>query len=432
MSSNLTQEQHEALKILEGEKSTILTTAIIRLFTFHQKEQKWLYTGLCGALCLVIDRVLDGSLLFRLYDLNAFELLFELELYYEFENLYQELNECFFCFPVIGNFVLAFSFADSNEALNMKLKINKYCPKKPKQQPDSPVLPFKKSLIKSSNFEKNEIIMGKPTNFKHLNHIGWDPLNKCFDFSHLSKEFKTVFKNAGIKKKEMRNAETALAIYETLLNQGAGTAMQSKSKTNLKTGNREAPSKSKKHSIIPEKLLRKSTNKKSIAPTDGKVRKETSLINEEHKENNVSFSHISNINSNNNEILANNGPPPPPKINLNLLGPPVPIELSKINQNNNLGLEGNASPKKTLSNKPKKSIAINPENNKNLLIEQIKAGNFKLKKVEPQTKKPENKQLTKQEEMSLTMVLAKAIAERRKNLVKDESDSEPESDWSDD
>ena len=123
MSSTLTQDQYESLKIIEGERSTILTTGIVRLFIYHQKDQKWLYSGLCGALCLTIDRALNGGVLFRLYDLNTYEQLFEQELYHEFETLYQELNESFFCFPVIGNFVLAFSFADSNEALNFKLKI---------------------------------------------------------------------------------------------------------------------------------------------------------------------------------------------------------------------------------------------------------------------------------------------------------------------
>ncbi len=57
----------------------------------------------------------------------------------------------------------------------------------------------------------------KPTNVVHLNHISWDETKKCLDFSKLSKELKSIFKNAGIKKKDLRNTDTALCIYEKLL-----------------------------------------------------------------------------------------------------------------------------------------------------------------------------------------------------------------------
>ena len=369
---------------------------------------------------MIIDRAIHGAILFRLYDLNFYDLLFEQELYYEFENLYQELNECFFCFPVIGNFVLAFSFADSNEALNMKLKINKYCPKKPKPSQDSPSFPLKKGA-KTNVFEKNEnnIVMEKPTNFKHLNHIGWDTINKCFDFSQLSKEFKTVFKNAGIKKKEMRNAETALAIYETLLNQG--NFAQLKMKINVKSKQELNKSKNKRNSIAEKVFPRKSMKKKTNT-FDIKINKEEMVIHEEKNENKPSEKNIIDLSNPSNIPL-------PPKINLNLMGPPPPIELSKLlNDQKVLGLDDPGSPIKTIS-KPKNPV-VNEGKDRNELIDQIKAGNFKLKKVEPQAK-VDNKQLSKQEEMSLTMVLAKAIAERRKNMQNDESESEPESDWSD-
>ena len=420
MSSTLTQDQYESLKIIEGERSTILTTGIVRLFIYHQKDQKWLYSGLCGALCLTIDRALNGGVLFRLYDLNTYEQLFEQELYHEFETLYQELNESFFCFPVIGNFVLAFSFADSNEALNFKLKIGKYCPKKAKpiqeQQPQT--FPMKKGA-KTHVFEKEEnIIMEKPTNVKHLNHIGWDPINKCFDFSQLSKEFKTVFKNAGIKKKEMRDAETALAIYETLLNQG--NLAQMKSKNNLGAKNKDG--KTKKRSITnAEKQLHRKSTKKKTTTIDVKMAG-LGKKDEEEKVPEINLMHASN------KLGPNNSPPipMPPPINLSLIGTPPPIDPSKISSKEML----ERTPKKTIS-KPKPPVT--PEGDRSNLIEQIKLGNFKLKKVEPQKPEPLPKnQLSKQEEMSLTMVLAKAIAERRKNLAKDDSQSEPESDWSDD
>ena len=421
MSITVTQEQLENLRIIEGDKSYILTAAIVKLFIYNQKDKKWLYTGLCGALCLSIDRSLNGSILFRLYDLNIFELLFEQELYYEFENLYRDLNESFFCFPVIGKFILSFSFADSNDALTMRQNINLYCPKKTKATQDSHTFPLKKGR-KTNVFEKKEeIVMEKPTNFKHLNHIGWDETNKCCDFSQLSKEFKTVFKNAGIKKKEMRNAETALAIYETLLNQGNISPLKNNKNLQQNQKSKETSKTDRKKSMSASVIARKSTKSK------------TNTLDVQFNQKNIEDPGQKEIKIENSEIKNNDQPdlsniPLPPKLNLNLMGPPPPIEISKISSQNVLGIDDLKSPKKTI-NKQKNHI-VNEGGERKYLLDQIKAGNFKLKKVEP-LKPDTNKQLSKQEEMSLTMVLAKAIAERRKNMVKDESESEPESDWSD-
>ena len=68
------------------------------------------------------------------------------------------------------------------------------------------------------------------------------------------------------------------------------------------------------------------------------------------------------------------------------------------------------------------------------LIDQIKLGNFKLKKVELNQPKVSAKPLSKQEQISLTSTLAKAIAERRRQMMKgqDSESEEQESDWSED
>lgn len=72
-------------------------------------------------------------------------------------------------------------------------------------------------------------------------------------------------------------------------------------------------------------------------------------------------------------------------------------------------------------------------NDRNVFLEQIKNGVFNLKKVQKDDRPPVvAKQLSKQEEMSLTSVLAKAIADRRKQLTKNDAEDEEESDWSDD
>lgn len=51
-----------------------------------------------------------------------------------------------------------------------------------------------------------------------MTHIGWDNANQCADFSHLEKEFKALFKKAGIKKKDLKDKDTERFIYDALIN----------------------------------------------------------------------------------------------------------------------------------------------------------------------------------------------------------------------
>lgn len=61
--------------------------------------------------------------------------------------------------------------------------------------------------------------ISRPENPTHENHIGWDAKNQNFDFSQLSKELKRVFKKAGIRKKDLKDTNTALLIADAILNQ---------------------------------------------------------------------------------------------------------------------------------------------------------------------------------------------------------------------
>lgn len=132
MSGTVSSEQLSKLSYLNGEKSTILTSGIVRLHTSNKTEKKWLYTELCGAVCLVIDRAVGGVPFFRMYDLNTYDLVFECELYIDFHLTYTEVNDFFHCFEVPGEFLIGFSFADSNEAMKFKNCVQTYSPKSQK------------------------------------------------------------------------------------------------------------------------------------------------------------------------------------------------------------------------------------------------------------------------------------------------------------
>ena len=67
--------------------------------------------------------------------------------------------------------------------------------------------------------QKHEI--SGPTNFSHDSHIGWDPVNG-FDINNIPPEWKKLFKEAGVKKSDLENKETAMFLVETIA-QNIGT-----------------------------------------------------------------------------------------------------------------------------------------------------------------------------------------------------------------
>mmetsp|Transcript_5728 Transcript_5728/g.7979 ORF Transcript_5728/g.7979 Transcript_5728/m.7979 type:complete len:361 (+) Transcript_5728:94-1176(+) len=64
--------------------------------------------------------------------------------------------------------------------------------------------------------ETKQTIIGRPTDFKHEAHIGYDPNKGVFDLDSLSHEWKQIFKQAGIRKKHLRNKSTAKRIFDRI------------------------------------------------------------------------------------------------------------------------------------------------------------------------------------------------------------------------
>ena len=63
-----------------------------------------------------------------------------------------------------------------------------------------------------------ELVIGLPTNFQHITHIGWDE-QKGFQVENLPPEWKNLFKTAGIKRKDLENKDTAKLIVDALIHQ---------------------------------------------------------------------------------------------------------------------------------------------------------------------------------------------------------------------
>ncbi len=81
-----------------GPKATAIAMAVTRLY--HADSEGRFHTmKLGGILCLVADRKLHSKFL-RLYDINTSDLLFQTELYMNFNEKYRELNDYFYSFPL--------------------------------------------------------------------------------------------------------------------------------------------------------------------------------------------------------------------------------------------------------------------------------------------------------------------------------------------
>jgi hypothetical protein len=105
---------------IQGPKCTTQAHAIVRLYT-ATPQQKWLYSGLEGILCLVHDRE-NNSQFLRIFETENLELAFECELYYNFHKYYKQSTRRFYYFEIYDSFV-GFSFSTEKEAEEVFTKV---------------------------------------------------------------------------------------------------------------------------------------------------------------------------------------------------------------------------------------------------------------------------------------------------------------------
>lgn len=65
---------------------------------------------------------------------------------------------------------------------------------------------FKEALFGEE--EQQDIVLSGPRGFRHESHIGWDP-SQGFEIRNIPPQWKALFQAAGVKKSELRDAETA-------------------------------------------------------------------------------------------------------------------------------------------------------------------------------------------------------------------------------
>lgn len=68
-----------------------------------------------------------------------------------------------------------------------------------------------KDKDKKKSLRKEDI--GIPMDFRHVQHVGWDP-NRGFDLDGVDQDFQTFFEKAGISHNELEDEGTRRFIYE--------------------------------------------------------------------------------------------------------------------------------------------------------------------------------------------------------------------------
>lgn len=166
-------------------------------------------------------------------DTNNWNTIFEQELYVSMR--YEALSSFFHSFE-IPDAIAGLDFVDENEAAYFHSKVCSNIPeqlsKRSSSKTQSEMLNTRRSsdMGKSSKFLhgvksmfkmrsgsvlEEELNISAPTNVKHLQHIGYDP-NKGFEVSNIPEEWKSLFKSAGIKPRDLKDKETAEAIIQTV------------------------------------------------------------------------------------------------------------------------------------------------------------------------------------------------------------------------
>ncbi|KAM9973767.1 hypothetical protein ACTFIW_010895 [Dictyostelium discoideum] len=236
-SPTISDQEKSQVAFIAGSSSDIHSTTVARLYEGRQGRWEFMAVGIVS----VVSNRVDKTNYIKVFDLKAnYRIIFEQEIYDTFE--FQKQRDFFFAFEG-DSCVYGLSFADVTEAaefygqlLNCKQgNIGKTAAVNPntsstKITASTPAPKVEKKKEKKGGFmskffssEEKDLEISAPTNFKHESHIGWDPENG-FDIKNIPPDWRKLFQSAGIKKSELKNAETAQFIVNIIGEQMVGGA----------------------------------------------------------------------------------------------------------------------------------------------------------------------------------------------------------------
>lgn len=245
---NLTQSEElirkKILTILGSDKQ-LISMAQVRLYTstnetelseenIIQNNDEWLYSNLEGNLCYVLDFSKKTRYL-RLFENSTFQLLFHMEIYQNFSNFYTQIDPLFHCFEV-NNIYIGLQFSELNSANNFQLMIKKLNDQIVQMMLESGSMKVKelrkekkkKFLENCEILKKNFCAEGKygkeycedcmdickPIFYELLNFMSYNRETREFEVGTVPREFRSLFKNMGIKKHMLKKADTTLNFFK--------------------------------------------------------------------------------------------------------------------------------------------------------------------------------------------------------------------------
>jgi len=235
----LTEKELKHLVSLMPQTSSIMASAVAKLMLAspnpranrsdpstifasfpHLSSNDWSNTGVCGALVLVVDRAKD-SVLFQIYDLEGMLKRFEYEVYYDME--YQSLDPSFHAFEM-EECIAGFSFSSRDIARKFLAKVRALTPTTLDRI--STLTPGSSEAKKKGLFASKQkpVQISGVVNVVHKQHVG--VMNDgALDLNTVSPEWRQLFKQAGVKKRDLRNPETSRALIQSIQQSGYSLAV---------------------------------------------------------------------------------------------------------------------------------------------------------------------------------------------------------------
>ena len=228
-------EKEKILAILPDNQELQGDIFNVKLYSSDKEGEDWLFSGLEGNLCLIVDYQIKTKYLIMYYPIN-YEKVFQYELYISFDKYFEELAPDFRAFEIESGFIgLQFDnqdFAKKFEQTLMKIQqmkniFNKALTKDNAKKQNELYQTYCKKLkekfsddesIYDENYAEDGTQILKHRNFKVLNNISYDKEQQKFKFGKISDELKQMFLSFGIKKKELeRDVDFAFTLFKKVI-----------------------------------------------------------------------------------------------------------------------------------------------------------------------------------------------------------------------
>ena len=228
-------EKEKILAILPDNQELQGDIFNVKLYSSDKEGEDWLFSGLEGNLCLIVDYQIKTKYLIMYHPIN-YEKVFQYELYISFDKYFEELAPDFRSFEIESGFIgLQFDnqdFAKKFEQTLMKIQqmkniFNKALTKDNAKKQNELYQTYCKKLkekfsddesIYDENYAEDGTQILKHRNFKVLNNISYDKDQQKFKFGKISDELKQMFLSFGIKKKELeRDVDFAFTLFKKVI-----------------------------------------------------------------------------------------------------------------------------------------------------------------------------------------------------------------------